>query len=168
MVEEGERAENGSHRLLWIVWCRGYGMKLLRWPAMVGLRMGDDEGEDLVDGKEWSEKWCWEDWRRTSLDFKKRKRLLKLQKWVCSCSSISHKVRILVHFRTEILGRDREHAFWKMLTEAISHKGVGWCEIPCVLAFLPYFPLFSPWLHSSSFPTCMLTQKPIQTTLEWN
>ena len=30
---------------------RGYGMKLLRWAAMVGLRMGDDEGEDLVDGK---------------------------------------------------------------------------------------------------------------------
>ena len=29
---------------------RGYGMKLLRWAAMVGLRMGDDEGEDLVDG----------------------------------------------------------------------------------------------------------------------
>ena len=31
-------------------------------------------------------------------------------------------------FRTEILGRDREHDFWKMLTKAISHKGVGWCE----------------------------------------
>ena len=30
---------------------RGYGMKLLIWAAMVGLRMGDDEGEDLVDGK---------------------------------------------------------------------------------------------------------------------
>ena len=30
---------------------RGYGMKLLRWAAMVGLRMGDDEGVDLVDGK---------------------------------------------------------------------------------------------------------------------
>ena len=29
---------------------RGYGVKLLRWAAMVGLRMGDDEGEDLVDG----------------------------------------------------------------------------------------------------------------------
>ena len=27
-------------------------LKLLRWPAMVGLRMEDDEGEDLVDGKE--------------------------------------------------------------------------------------------------------------------
>ena len=77
MVEEGERAENGSHRLLWIVWCRGYGMKLLRWPAMVGLRMGDDEGEDLVDGKEWSEKWCWEDWRRkgNKLAFKKQVRI---------------------------------------------------------------------------------------------
>ena len=32
--------------------CRDYGMKLLRWPAMGGLRMGDDEGDDLVDGKE--------------------------------------------------------------------------------------------------------------------
>ena len=31
---------------------RGYGMKLLRWPSMGGLRMGDDEEEDLVDGKE--------------------------------------------------------------------------------------------------------------------
>ena len=30
---------------------RGYGMKLLRWAAMVGLRMGDDEGEDLVDDR---------------------------------------------------------------------------------------------------------------------
>ena len=30
---------------------RGYGMKLWRWAAMVGLMMGDDEGEDLVDGK---------------------------------------------------------------------------------------------------------------------
>ena len=32
--------------------CRGYGMELLRWPAMGELRMGDDEEEDLVDGKE--------------------------------------------------------------------------------------------------------------------
>ena len=57
-------------------------------------------------------------------------------------------------FRTEILGRDREHAFWKMLTKEnshkgmccvkISHKGNGWCEFCCVLAFLPCFPLFSP------------------------
>ena len=165
MVEKGERAENGSHRLLWIVWCRGYGMKLLRCPAMVGLRMGDDEGEDLVDGKEWSEKRCWEDWRRTSLDFKKRKRLLKLQKWVCSCSSISHKVRIPVHFRTEILSRDQEHAFWKMLTKAISHKGVGWCEfctrelssakLPVSWLFSPVFPCFLlDFILQAFLPAC--------------
>ena len=154
MVEGGERAENGAYGLWWIVKCHGNGMKLLRWSAMVGLRMGDDEGEDLVDGKEWSEKRCWEDWRRTSLDFKKRNWLLKRKcefctRWIVKCEnflipvifqdwehafwkmltkSISHKVRIPVHFRTEILGRDREHAFWKMLTKAISHKGVGWCE----------------------------------------
>ena len=30
---------------------RGYGMKLWRWAAMVVLRMGDDEGEELKDGK---------------------------------------------------------------------------------------------------------------------
>ena len=30
---------------------RGYGVKFLRWVAMVGLRMGDDEGEDLVDDR---------------------------------------------------------------------------------------------------------------------
>ena len=30
---------------------RGYGVKLLRLAAMVGLRMGDDEGEDPVDGQ---------------------------------------------------------------------------------------------------------------------
>ena len=30
---------------------RGYGMKLLRWAAMVGLKMRDDEGEELKDGK---------------------------------------------------------------------------------------------------------------------
>ena len=149
MVEGGERAENGSHGLLWIVWCRSYGMKLLRCSAMVGLRMGDDEGEDLVDGKEWSKKRCWEDWRRTSLDFKKRNRLLKNKcefrtRWIVKCENfripeifqdrehafwkmvikaISHKVRIPVHFRTEILSRDLEHAFWKMLTKAISQKG---------------------------------------------
>ena len=29
---------------------RGYGMKLWRWAAMVGLGTGNDEGEDLVDG----------------------------------------------------------------------------------------------------------------------
>ena len=56
-------------------------------------------------------------------------------------------------FRTEILGRDREHAFWKFVTKEnshkgmccvkISHKGHGWCEFWCVLAFLPCFPLFS-------------------------
>ena len=32
--------------------CRGYGMKLLRGSAMGEFRMGDDEGEDFVDGKE--------------------------------------------------------------------------------------------------------------------
>ena len=58
---------------------------------------------------------------------------------------ISYNVHIPVHFCTEILVRDREHAFWKMLTKAISHKGgmvvrilhqrIGWCE-------LLYFPLF--------------------------
>ena len=69
---------------------RGYGMKLLRWAAMVGLRMGDDEGEDLVDGKKWSEKRWWEDWRRTSLEFKKRNWLLKnkcefLIRWIVKC-----------------------------------------------------------------------------------
>ena len=179
-------------------------MELLRWPAMGGLRMGDDDDKDLVDGKEWLEKRCWEDWRRTSLDFKERNRLLKNKcefrtRWIVKCENfripeifqdrehafwkmvikaISHKVSIPVHFHTEILGRDREHAFWKMLTKAISQKGgrvvrishqiIWWCEFPCVLAFLPCFPLFSLWLHSSSFPTCMLTQKPIQTTLEWN
>ena len=42
-----------------------------------------------------------------------------------SAVRILHNVHIPVHFRTEILGRDREHAFWKMLTKAISHKGVG-------------------------------------------
>ena len=130
-------------------WCRSYGMKLLRCPAMVGLRIGDDEGEDLVDGKEWSEKRCWEDWRRTSLDFKKRNRLLKNKcefrtRWIVKCENfripeifqdrehafwkmvikaILHKVHIPMHFHTEILGRDREHAFWKMLTKAISQKG---------------------------------------------
>ena len=31
--------------------CRDYGMKLLRWPAMVGLRMGDDEGEGPCEWK---------------------------------------------------------------------------------------------------------------------
>ena len=30
---------------------RGYGMKLWRWAAMVGLMMRDDEGEELKDGK---------------------------------------------------------------------------------------------------------------------
>ena len=52
--------------------------------------------------------------------------------------AISHKVRIPMHFRTKILGRDREHAFWKMLIKAISqkrgrvvrilHQRIGWCE----------------------------------------
>ena len=37
---------------------RGYGMKLLRWAAMVGLRVGNDEGEDLMDGKKGSEERC--------------------------------------------------------------------------------------------------------------
>ena len=36
----------------------GYGMKLWRWAAMVGFMMGDDEGEDLVDGKGGSEERC--------------------------------------------------------------------------------------------------------------
>ena len=170
MVEGGERAENGSHGLLWIVWCRSYGMKLLRWSAMGGLRMGDDEGEDLVDGKEWSEKRWWEDWRRTRLDFMKGNWLLKNKcefrtRWIVKCENfripeifqdwehafwklltkaISHKVLIPVHFRTEILGGDREHAFWKMLRKAISHKGVGWCEFRWVLAFSPLFSLIFP------------------------
>ena len=30
---------------------RGYGMKLWRWAAMVGLMMRDDEGEELMYGK---------------------------------------------------------------------------------------------------------------------
>ena len=130
------------------MWCCGYGMKLLRWLAMGGLRMGDDEREDLVNGKEWSEKRWWEDWRRTSLDFKKRNRLLNNKcefrtRWIVKCENfripvifqdqdhafgkmltkaISHKIRITVHFCTEIFGGDREHAFWKMVTKAISHK----------------------------------------------
>ena len=29
---------------------RGYGVKLWGWAAMVVLRMGDDEGEELKDG----------------------------------------------------------------------------------------------------------------------
>ena len=72
-------------------------------------------------------------------------------KW-SSVVQISHNVCIPVHFCTEILVRDREHAFWKMLTKEnshkgmccvkISHKGNGWCEFCCVLAFLPCFPLF--------------------------
>ena len=33
--------------------------------------------------------------------------------WKMVIKAISHKVRIPVHFRTEILGRDREHAFGK-------------------------------------------------------
>ena len=37
---------------------RGYGMKLLGWAVMVGLRMRDDEGEDLVDGKGGSKERC--------------------------------------------------------------------------------------------------------------
>ena len=39
------------------------------------------------------------------------------------CAKISHNVRIPMHFCTETLGREREHAFWKMLTKVISHKG---------------------------------------------
>ena len=30
---------------------RGYGVKLWRLAAMVGLRMSDDEGKELKDGK---------------------------------------------------------------------------------------------------------------------
>lgn len=29
----------------------GYGVRLLKWAAMVGLGTGNDEGEDLMDGK---------------------------------------------------------------------------------------------------------------------
>ena len=206
LFDGGRRRKSWKWKLRTVVnsECRGYGMKLLRWPTMGGLRMGDDEGEDLVDGKEWSEKRWWEDWRRTRLDFMKGNWLLKNKcefrtRWIVKCENfripvifhdqdhgfgkmltkaISHKVCITMHFRTEIFGGDREHAFWKMLTKAISHKGVGWCEFSTrelgganfagSWLFLPCFPLFSPRLHSSSFPTCMLTQKPIQTTLEWN
>ena len=73
-------------------------------------------------------------------------------KW-SSVVRISHNVRIPVHFRTKILGRDRKHAFWKMLTKAISHKGVRWCEFrtrelggvnfPVSWLFSPVFPLTS-------------------------
>ena len=37
---------------------RGYGVKLWRLAAMVGFMMGDDEGEDVVDGKGGSEERC--------------------------------------------------------------------------------------------------------------
>ena len=159
--------------------------------------MRDDEGEDLVDGKWWSKERCGENWRRRSLELKKRKWLLKRKCEFRSRWWVVRKFRIPVvvqdrehafenwsqkrihtrfaqgshscDFRTEILGRDREHAFENLVTKAnshrgmccakISHKGNGWCEFCCVLAFLPHFPLFSPWLHSSSFPTYMLTQK---------
>ena len=129
MVEGGERAKNGRHGLLWIV-----NVAAMVWSSWDGrpwgeLRMGDDEGEDLVDGKEWSEKRCLEDWRRTSLDFKRRNWLLKNKcefrtRWIVKCENF----HIPVHFRTEIFDGDREHAFWKMLTKAISHQGVEWCE----------------------------------------
>ena len=149
MVEGGERAKNGRHGLLWIV-----NAAAMVWSSWDGrpwgeLRMGDDEGEDLVDGKEWSEKRCWEDWRRTNLEFKKRNWLLKNKcefhtRWIVKyeifaflwfsktesmffwkmvTKAISHKVRILVHFRTEILGRDREHAFGKCSQKWFRTKG---------------------------------------------
>ena len=57
--------------------------------------------------------------------------------------------------------------FLKIGTKAFSHKGCvvrkfrttgsvvrKWLSLGF---FLPCFPLFSPWLHSLSFPTCMLT-----------
>ena len=174
-------------------------MKLLRWPSMGGLRMGDDEGDDLVDGKEWSEKRCWEDWRRTSLDFKKRNWLLKRKcefctRWIVKCEnflipvifqdwehafwkmltkSISHKVRIPVHFRTEILGGTESMLFENLSQKRIRTRGcvvrkfrtrgMGGANLVVSWLFSPVFPCF----HSSSFPTYMLTQKPTQTRLEW-
>ena len=154
MVEGVEKAENGRHGLLWIV-----NVATMGWSSWDGRPWGDWGWEmmkerDLVDGKEWSEKRCWEDWKRTSLDFKRRNWLLKSKcefrtRWIVKCEN----------FHIPVIFQDREHAFWKMLRKAISHKGVGWCEFRWVLAFLPCFPLFSPWLHSSSFPTCMLTSK---------
>ena len=65
---------------------------------------------------------------------------------------ISHKVRIPVHFCTEILGRTESMLFenWSQkrirtrgCVVRILHQRIGWCEFCCVLAFLPCFPLFS-------------------------
>ena len=84
----------------------------------------------------------------------------------------SHKVRILVIFALR---------FWveieSMLLKIWSQKrirtggcvvqkfrtrGMGGANFAVSWLFSPVFPC----LHSSSFPTYMLTQKPIQTTLE--
>ena len=130
----------------------GYGVKLWGWAAMVVLRMGNDEGEELKDGNGWSEERCWEKWRR-SLEFEEEnmafKEEVRISHKVMGSAKISHSC----DFRIEILGRDREHAFWKLVTKENSHKGmccakishkrIGWCEFCCVLAFLPCFPLFS-------------------------
>ena len=65
-------------------------------------------------------------------------------------------------FRTEVLGRDREHAFENLSQKRIRTRGMGGENFAVSWLFSPVFPCF----HSSSFPTYMLTQKPIQTTLE--
>ena len=81
----------------------------------------------------------------------------------------SHKVRIPVKFAQGILGRDREHVFFLNCHKSIFAQGVCYAKIShnrkcCAkLAetwfFLPCFALLSPWLHSSRFPTWILTQK---------
>ena len=75
-------------------------------------------------------------------------------------------------FRTEVLERDREHAFENLSQKKICTRGcvvrkfrtrgMGCVNFAESWLFSPVFPCF----HSSSFPTYMLTQKPIQTTLE--
>ena len=152
---------------------RGYGVELWRWAAMVVLRMRDDEGEVLKDGNGWSEDRCWEKWRK-SLAFEEENMAFK------------EEVR---KFRIPVVLQDREHGFEILSQKRIrtrfaflwnSHWDFGKGLRACIFEnwhrskfaqgmccakiaeswfFLPYFPLFSPWLHSSSFPTCMLTQK---------
>ena len=67
-------------------------------------------------------------------------------------------------------GKDREHAFFENWHKSIFAQGMCRAKMAECWFFLPCFPLFSAWLHSSSLPTWMLTQKTnskhIRTTLK--
>ena len=174
-----ERAENWKSGLWWIVnavameWSYGDGLPWWCWEWGMMKKKGSRKG--LGDRKRGVER------NEGEIEhLKRRTRPLKMKCKFRTTSCVVRKFCILVKFTQGILGRDREHAFFENWHKSIFAQGMCHAKIShnrkcCAKMaeswfFLPCFPLFLAWLHSSSLPTWMLTQKTnskhIRTTLK--